>query len=144
MKREDGFSLIELLIVVAIIGIITAIAIPGLRNARQAAQAGSATQSCRTLTTAEQLYYKQFNAYGALVDLFGQGTIDSNLTAGNKSGYNFVVNVLNRGSGTANGFETIATPQEDPLKYRHFYSDETGVIRFEQGVPATVASPPIP
>jgi prepilin-type N-terminal cleavage/methylation domain-containing protein len=143
MNGDRGFSLIELLIVVAVIGIISAIAIPSLRNARQASQAASAAQSLRTLTTAQHLYHRQFNAYGTLVDLGAQATIDTTLQSGSKSGYNFAVNVLNRGAGVANGFEGFATPQDNPGRFRHLYVDETGVIKFETGAPATVASPPL-
>ncbi|HET9531746.1 MAG TPA: prepilin-type N-terminal cleavage/methylation domain-containing protein [Blastocatellia bacterium] len=56
MRREGGFSVIELLIVVAILGVIAAIAIPGLRRARNNAQMGSAIQSLRMITTAQHLY----------------------------------------------------------------------------------------
>ena len=53
MKKEQGFSLIELLIVVAIIAIIAAIAVPSMLQARMAANESGAIQGCRTVGSAE-------------------------------------------------------------------------------------------
>src|SRR3989442_1179239 len=71
MKNQKGFSLIELLIVVAIIGIIAAIAVPNLLQSKAAANEASAIASCRNLVTAEITYYttKGSGKYGALADL---------------------------------------------------------------------------
>src|SRR5690242_7276499 len=102
MKKQKGFSLIEVLIVVAIILIIAAIAIPNLLRSRMSANEASAVNSLRTINTAEVTYSSTYGiGYGPLISLSTPAAgcplataaaaclIDSGLGGGTKSGYKF-------------------------------------------------------
>jgi type IV pilus assembly protein PilA len=137
-----GFSLIELLIVVAVILVIAAIAIPNFIRSKMRANEAAAVANVRNITTGEVIYSTTYNigfsstlaqlgGNTVTVDQNNAGLIDSVLSAGTKTGYLFTYDVV---STDANGNVQAYSINADPVLPgqsgdRHFYADQTAIIR---------------
>lgn len=156
---KSGFSLIELLIVVAIILVIAAIAIPNFMKAKTKANEASAVASLRVIVTSEATYQSTWGvglapdltslgppAAGASPSASAAGLIDSVLASKIKSGYSFVYTVLSRdASGQVEGYAVNANPiSPGQTGDKYFYVDQTGVVRYSLAGPANATSDPVP
>jgi len=154
-NKQKGFSLIELLIVVAIILIIAAIAIPNLIRSKIAANQASAVASLRTLNTSSMLYLTNYQVYPTTIAQLGPSAapsaaaadmIDAVLAAattvasGGKSGYYFTF----AGGGLTGAYTINADPVTvGTTGTVHYFTDQTLVIKYDPAAAATAASLPI-
>ena len=155
-KTAQGFSLIELLIVVAIILIIAAIAIPNLLKSKMAANQASAVASLRTLNTCEITYSSTYNVgFSSTLAQLGPpasgnatsataGLVDSVLAAGTKSGYNFVYSASAAVNGVTNNYTINASPiTVGTTGQNYYFTDASAVIRQNTSASASASDSPI-
>jgi prepilin-type N-terminal cleavage/methylation domain-containing protein len=147
-RRQRGFSLVELLIVVAIILILAAIAVPKLNQNRMFAQETAAIKQMQTIHSMETQYYSQYGKYATVLTELGPPAsgqpgptaadlIPKDLADGKRSGYIFQL------QGSPTGYSINANPEAyNSTGRRSFFSDQTLVIRQNWGPePATINSP---
>jgi len=157
-RKQKGFSLIELLIVVAIILVIAAVAIPNLIRSRMSANEASAISSMRTIITSEIVYSTTYpigfssdlpslsdggasaNCVPPAVPVAASAClIDSALASGTKSGYAFTYAAA---GGSINSSYTLnADPTSSGNGQRHFYTDATHVLRVNASAAASASDP---
>jgi prepilin-type N-terminal cleavage/methylation domain-containing protein len=137
-RKSQGFTLIELMIVVAIIAIIAAIAIPNLLRSRMQSNESAAVGNLRTIVGAQTAYQAANYEYATdFAQLTGATPpfLDGDWAAP-KSGYNYVLGGTNQNfSANANAVEYGVTGSKG------FFTDASGVIRFNDGADADAASP---
>lgn len=132
MKNRKGFSLLELLIVIAIILIIATIAIPNLMRSRQAAHEMAAVATLKTLNAAQVAYSSAGGNFGTLADLIANRLVDETFT-GVKAGYRFAI----ESSGA--DYTATAVPASSNAGRYAYYSLPDAVVRFSTD---TTLAPP--
>lgn len=139
-SSQRGFSLIELLIVIAIIGIVAAITVTYLMQAKQAARGASAAHSMRLIHSCEASFRSSTGEYGDLTALTNEKFLnDPDLSVGRKSGYTFTATP---DAVTPNlNYTATCAPDNDPdSNLQNYFIDGTGVLRVNVGTPADVTS----
>jgi type IV pilus assembly protein PilA len=149
VRGRAGFSLIELLIVIAIILIILAVALPKLTNARRYAQEMAAVKAISTVHTAETQYYSQYGNYATTLTQLGPPAsgspgpngaelIDKDLASGDKGGFRFVL------QPTPTGYALAAAPITFGTGGSHtYYSDQSMSIHQHNGQEPATANDPL-
>lgn len=152
MKKNAGFTLMELMIVVGILSIIAAITIPNLLRSQETAKEGAALAAMRVIATSESSFLAAgvvnggdgkaiYGTLGELGEPPGNGTpfIDSVLSSGLKGDYTFLITAADAYPAT---YFAGGVPAGN-VTMKHFFVDESGVIRFNRGSDAASDSTPV-
>jgi len=151
-RSQRGFSLIELMIVIAIIGILIAVGVTGYKAAIKAANEAAAVKSLRSIAEQQMLYFNahQRSSFGTFEEMRKENLLDERYDGSTPlvEGYVFTMKVIPRSTNQQAGYTINADPQVSEgvsaTGKNHYYVDsDTNTIHVNATQPATISDPPI-
>ena len=151
-RNQRGFSLIELMIVIAIIGILIAVGVTGYKAAMRAANEAAAVKTLRTIAEQQLLYFNahQRSTFGTFEEMRKENLLDSRFDGATPvvDGYVYTMKIIPKSTTAQAGYTINADPQvTDGVsatgKNHYFVSSDTNTIHVNEAQPAAASDPPI-
>jgi prepilin-type N-terminal cleavage/methylation domain-containing protein len=151
-RNQRGFSLIELMIVIAIIGILIAVGVTGWKAATRAANEAAAVKTLRSIAEQQMLFYNshQRSAFGTFEEMIKENLLDTRFSGSTPvvDGYVYTMKVIPKSTSQQAGYTINADPQVtegvSATGKNHFYMDsDTNTIHVNTTQPAAITDPPI-
>ncbi len=129
---RKGFTLVEIMIVVAVVIVLVTLAIPNILSSRRVANEGAAVANLRTINNACQLYNINKETFPELLEIMVPDYLDSEISGGRKQGYQYIYTLVDQDHFTINANPTST----GLLKGKFYFMDDSGVVRWNQSGPA--------